>query len=69
MLLGNTITPVESLENPEINGGFRLSERIREIEVKGYKIEKDWHITKNGAKVRKYWLAKDQIIQLDMGLE
>jgi hypothetical protein len=54
---GNKITPVEALD---MFGSFRLSERIREIEAKGYKIERGWYSSKGGALVRQYWLVTEQ---------
>lgn len=50
---GRTVTPVSALY---LCGSFRLSERIRECERKGYRIGRGWHTTNSGAKVRSYWL-------------
>ncbi len=52
---GKSITPLEALSK---FGCFRLSERIREIQARGHAIEKDWHETANGSRVRKYWMAR-----------
>lgn len=51
---GKSITPLEALTK---FGSFRLSERIREIQAQGHVIEKDWHETDSGSRVRKYWLG------------
>jgi hypothetical protein len=51
---GHSITPFEAFD---LFGSFRLSERIREIQAKGYTIEKGWHETERGARVRRYWLG------------
>jgi hypothetical protein len=48
------ITPVTALRHC---GSFRLSERIRELQAEGHKIEKAWHTTKKGARVRRYFLT------------
>lgn len=51
---GKTLTPIDALHR---FGTFRLSERIREIQARGYTIEKGWHKTERGARVRRYWLG------------
>ncbi len=50
---GATLTPVKALQE---GIGFRLSERIREIEKMGYEIERGWFKTAGGARVRTYRL-------------
>jgi hypothetical protein len=52
---GEKITPVDALN---FGGGFRLSERIRELQKRGHIITKGWFVTENGARVRQYWINK-----------
>jgi len=49
------INPVQALDQ---YGSFRLSERIREIEAMGHEIQRDWHETTGGARVRKYRMVR-----------
>ena len=48
------ITPLTALRHC---GSFRLSERIRELQAQGHKIEKAWYTTNKGARVRRYFLT------------
>ena len=48
------ISPMDALKEA---GSFRLSERIRELERAGMRIERGWHGTPSGARVRSYRMA------------
>jgi hypothetical protein len=61
LLAGNKITPVQALNN---GWGFRLSERIREIEAQGFEIDRAWYKTEGGAEVMQYWLRENQQIRM-----
>ena len=51
---GRTVTPIDALNSFRC---FRLSERVRELEVLGWKIERGWVKTPGGARVRTYRIA------------
>lgn len=55
--LGKSITTFEAMLQ---YGCARLSERVRELEAKGWTIDRAWERSANGKRVLRYWLAEQQ---------
>ena len=57
---GKRMTGIEGLKYAST---MKVSSRIGEMEkaglFKGYKLMRDWYITRSGKKVRMYWLNKE----------
>ena len=52
---GLSITTLEAFDRYRI---CRLSERIRELQKSGVRIDKAWMVTPGNCRVMKYWLAQ-----------